>query len=257
MKPVSDHIKEALRVIEYGKEKGIPIRVLGATAIRIHCPKYAELHKSLGRELTDIDFAAYIKHSKEIVNLFEELGYTQKRYLSVMMGDALKFRRFFFDEGNNRLVDVFLDKLSMCHEINFKERLEVDYPTLPLAELFLTKMQIVKLTIKDVKDLIVLLMEHEIGDNDNDTININHIAKLLSKDWGFYYTVTLNIDKIKKYMDESTFNVMSASYKDHVKQKLDKMLKVIEEYPKTLKWRMRARIGTKKIWYQEVEEVVR
>jgi hypothetical protein len=256
-KPIPDQVKEAFRVIEYGKEKRVPIRVLGATAVRIHCPKYSNFHEALGRVLTDIDFASHVKYAKEVTEIFKELGYEQKLYLSAMMTETLRFRRIFFDKENNRVIDVFLDKLQMCHEIDFKERLEVDYPTLPLAELFLTKMQIVKLTMKDVKDLIVLLMEHKVGDDDKDIINVKHIARVLSEDWGFYYTVTLNINKLDKYIERSEFKILSPENIEDAKQKLHEILRVIEEYPKTLKWRMRSKIGTKKKWYQEVEEVVR
>ena len=43
--------------------------------------------------------------------------------------------------------------------------------TIPLAELFLTKAQIVQMNRKDVLDLLALLLDHEVGPGDAETIN--------------------------------------------------------------------------------------
>jgi len=79
----------------------------------------------------------------------------------------------------------------------FLKRLEIDYPTISLADLLLEKMQIVKLNEKDILDTIVMLREHDVGEGDKETINSDRVSGLLSDDWGFYYTVTTNLGKIK------------------------------------------------------------
>jgi len=253
--PLSDYVREAYRVVEYGKQKGVILRVMGAAALRIHCPKYSSLHQALGRELTDLDFAGYESQSDRVEKAFVDLGYEAKQYLSAMMERGLRYRKFFYDARNKRMADVFLDKLAMCHEIVFQERLEIDYPTLSLADLLLTKMQIVKLTEKDVKDSTILLLEHDVGSDDKDTINSDYISKLLSDDWGFYYTVIANLEKIGQRVD--MFPQISDVEKQRVKQNVDFLLIAINERPKSFRWKMRARIGTKKQWYNDVEEVVR
>ena len=162
-------------------------------------------------------------------------------------------RRIFYDRDRGIVVDVFFDKLEMCHDIDFKGRLEVDYPTIPLAEMLLEKLQIVQITEKDVKDVIILLREHEIGDHDDETINAKYIAKIFAKDWGFYYTATTNLKKIKQLL--GSFNALTDEDKRNVESKIDKLLDIIEKEPKSLGWKMRAKIGTKKIWYRKVEEI--
>jgi hypothetical protein len=253
--PLSDYEQEALRVVQYAKEKGVTLRVIGAAALRIHCPNHVALHKALGRELTDLDFVGYEKQSDDIDKVFEDIGYDTKQYLSAMLDRSLRYRKFFYDTRNKRVSDVFLDRLEMCHVIDFRGRLEIDYPTVSLTDYLLAKMQIVRLNEKDIKDTIVLLIEHEVGDNDRQTVNADYISRLLSEDWGFYYTFTTNLNKIKQRVDG--FDAIPPEEKQKFKQNADSLLKVIEKRPKSLKWRMRARVGTKQKWYNDVEEVVR
>jgi hypothetical protein len=141
----------------------------------------------------------------------------------------------------------------MCHDIDFKGRLELDHPTIPLAEMLLEKLQIVQINEKDVKDVIILLREHEIGDKDEETINAKYIAKLLADDWGFYYTVTTNLNKIKNLLDD--YNELVENDKKLVESRIDNLLNIVEQKPKSLGWKMRAKIGTKKQWYRVVEEI--
>jgi hypothetical protein len=141
----------------------------------------------------------------------------------------------------------------MCHTLDFRGRLEFDSPTITLADFLLEKMQIVELNEKDKIDTIVLLREHEIGDSDNETINARYISKLLSKDWGFYYTTTTNLVKIKEYAGVH----MSEEDRRDVVAKAGQLVERIDNEPKTTGWKMRARVGPKKKWYRDVEEVIR
>jgi hypothetical protein len=47
------------------------------------------------------------------------------------------------------------------HVVKFQNRLHVDSPTIPLAELALEKLQIVHLNEKDVKDMLMLFAAEE------------------------------------------------------------------------------------------------
>ncbi|MFX1561305.1 MAG: hypothetical protein ACFFBL_12015, partial [Promethearchaeota archaeon] len=145
----------------------------------------------------------------------------------------------------------FLDRLEMCHKIEYKKRLEIDSPTVPLAELLLQKMQIVKISEKDIIDTTMLLLAHDLGESDADTINAKHIADILSKEWGFYYTVTTNLKKVASLMRE--FDVLEEKDKDIVGNRIDKLLKILDDKPKSRSWKMRARVGTSKKWYKDVD----
>lgn len=224
--------------------------MLGALAFNIHCPKFGYMHQMLDRSFTDIDFASYRKLRSEIIKLFADLGYSE----DVMVTQLYGTRRLLFRENvNSRHCDVFLDKLEFCHEIPFEGRLEVDDPTVPLAELLLEKMQIVKLNQKDVIDSIMLLREHEVGDTDS-AINASRIAQLCSHDWGLWKTVTTNLRKVAEIA--SGIEKLSEDDRSDVRKKVNDLLARIDREPKTRAWKMRARIGEKRKWYRDVEEML-
>jgi len=242
-----DFLSQATKIVKEASNRRITLRMSGAIAIREHCPSYRDLHATLGRELSDIDLVGYRREESQIDKLFNELGYTKHLSVAMMIGG----RRVYIDPASGHAVDIFLDKLVMCHTVDFTGRLDVDYPTVPLAEIFLSKMQIVELTEKDVKDLIVLLREHEVGVTDRETVNARYVANILSDDWGFYYTVTTNLMKVKELLPK--YNALTEGDKTDVTSKIDKILRVVEGNPKSLKWKMRASVGTKKIWYKKVD----
>jgi len=246
--PQQDLVEEALRVVEEAKKQRVVLRVMGAIAVRLHCPNFAYLHRSMGREISDIDFMGYEKASSKIERFFEGLGYATRPLTYSFRQSG---RLIFVDNANVKRVDVFLDRLAMCHTIDFSTRLEVDYPTIPLAELLLEKMQIVKLNEKDVKDTIVLLLEHQIGQADTETVNIGHIARLMSNDWGFYHTVKTNLNKVKNLAQG--YDKLDEDSKRDVVGKIDQILTGIENEPKSFSWRMRAKVGPSKKWYREVD----
>jgi len=242
-------INKALELIAKADAKGLCLRVLGAIAFRLHCPRFGHI-LGKNRAITDMDLVAYSKQVNQIENLLLENGY-EKRPTSIAVVAAR--RRIFYDKQMGFSVDVFLDKLEMCHDIDFRGRLEVDYPTIPLAEMLLEKLQIIQINEKDVKDVIILLREHEVGEVDNETVNSRYIARLLSDDWGFYYTATMNLNKIKSLLNN--YGKLVEDDKKLVEDRIDRLIKTIEEEPKSLGWKMRAKIGKKKQWYRKVEEI--
>ena len=225
---------------------------MGAIAIRLHATRMLEQSQTLKRKITDIDFVGYSKQKDQIEELVTQSGYDS---LKAGLTPGLLLNRMIFTGKNDpKHIDIFLDQLQMCHTIDFKGRLDLDYPTISLAHLVLQKMQIVRINEKDIKDTLALLLEHEVGKGDKETVNADLIAKTLSDDWGFYYTVTTNLNKIRGFMD--TYNVAEAD-KTIIGKRLDTLIGAIENQPKSFGWKMRAKVGTKKKWYNEVEEVER
>jgi len=238
--------------VNAARAENILLRLLGALAFRTHCPKFAYMQEKLGRTFTDIDFASYAKQSSKISELFLALGYEEDFMVSRLFG---KNRLLFHDNNNKRHCDVFLDKLEFCHDVPFEDRLEADHPTVPLAELLLEKMQIIKLNEKDVIDTIMLLREHQIGDGDQETINATRIAGLCAGDWGLWKTVTTNLQRVEEF--SSTREQLTSEDKADVGSKIKNLQKRIEDEPKTTRWKLRARIGEKSKWYRDVEELSR
>jgi hypothetical protein len=231
------------------------MRLMGGFAIRLHCPKFDHLYDKLQRKpALDLDLVTYSKFRPQIKKLFIELGYAPMASMALMFSTGTT-RQIYTDEANNRSVDVFFDRLEMCHAIDFKNRLELDSPTITLSDLFLQKAQIVKINEKDIKDMMILLREHTVGDTEKETVNMNFIAKLLSDNWGFWYTAKTNLGKVQEFLRE--YKGLTETDRQDIKSKIEKLLKTIEDEPKSFKWKMRAKIGTSKRWYTEVEELVR
>jgi hypothetical protein len=247
-----DFLEEVHRILDAAKTENVLLRLLGALAFHIHCPKYSYMQELLGRTFTDIDFMSYRQESGRINQLFVDLGYQYDVRVRALFGSRLVF---YDSSGTNRHCDVFLDKLEFCHDIDFQDRLDVDYPTVPLVELLLEKMQIVKLNEKDVIDTMMLLREHPVGGSDNETINADRLAKLTSRDWGLWKTVTINLQNVKNAAQ--TNQKLSEEDRKDIDSKIAALMKRIDDEPKSRGWKMRAQIGEKRKWYRDVDELVR
>lgn len=241
---------ELQRILNASEKAGVTLRVIGSLAFQMHCPKYGFLQSALGRAYTDIDFAGYRKQAKEVKELMSGLGYLEEKEVFIVSeGD----RAIFNHPTNGLHVDVFFDKLDFSHTIMWTDRLEVDKPTIPLAELLLEKMQIFQINEKDIIDTIMLLLEHPLGDSDDEVINIARIAQLLSKDWGLWRTTTMNLKKVLQMTDH--YPQLSREQKEFVVAQVNKALARIEAEPKSTGWKLRARVGDRVKWYKDVDEV--
>jgi hypothetical protein len=251
---LDDFMDEALRIEKAAAEIGVPLRIIGCLAFRLKSPEFAELHRKMGREVTDIDYVSYYKHQQKVINLFrDDLGY---HWVPPSFARASTLRDLFIDKERGRKVDVFYDHLEFCHKIDFKKkkRLEVDKPTIPLAELFLEKTQIVEINAKDLKDLVITFLAHDVSEEDDDSmVNGPYIAEMLSDDWGFYYTVTTNIGKFLDFLPK--VEEITQEQRDIIRERVMKLSKMIEEKPKSRGWKRRAKVGTKKRWYKIVHSM--
>ncbi len=242
--------RSALDIVEAAKKDNVQLRLLGATAIYYHCPNSASIVDAMNRPLTDLDFVAPSKHNHRIEDLFARLKFEPNKHVNTLYG---AHRQIYYDPNNKRQVDIFFDKLSFNHVLELSKRLDVDPFTISLSDLLLEKLQIVKMSEKDAKDVIVLLREHGVKDGAAEDVDTKYISRLLSGDWGFYYTVSLNIKKIRDYLKGVPF--MSPEDKTVVEGRLDELMNRIEAEPKSFGWKMRARVGTKTLWYTEAEDV--
>ena len=241
---------EVQRIIAASDRRGLTLRLLGSLAFHAHCPRFGYLQAELGRVYTDIDLAGYVRQAREVSQLFADLGYREDREVFVVTEGG---RSIFAHPANGLHVDVFYEKLDFCHVIPWQDRLELDSPTLPLAELLLEKMQIVKLNEKDVIDTIMLLLEHPLGGSDQESINTDRVARLCSADWGLWRTATMNLDKLKRLAQNYT--QLSEAHKAQIVTQVEALAARIEAEPKTLAWRLRSRVGDRVKWYKDVDEV--
>jgi hypothetical protein len=245
-----DFLDYARKIVEEGQQRGVLLRLLGAVAFYLHCPKYGSFQQQANRHFTDLDFAAYFKHNDAIRTIFAALRFQEDREVAVVYAR----QRLVFDHLDLPLhVDIFFDKLDFCHPIPWAGRLEKDSLTIPLAELLLEKMQIIQLNEKDVIDTLMLLREHPLGSDDNEVINSSRIASLCSKDWGMWRTITMNLSKVAglaenySWLDKESCSV--------IRQRVTDLLGTINDAPKTPVWKVRSTVGDRVKWYKEVHEI--
>jgi len=159
----------------------------------------------------------------------------------------------FFDLPNERRVDIFLDYFDMCHKIDLKDRLALEPLTLTMADLLATKLQIFKTNEKDFKDIIAMLLDHEVVDLEKpDTINGKRLAELSANDWGIYKTFTVVLDKTTAMLDKFD---LTTKDKEVVKERIAVLSRLINDEPKSMNWKMRARVGEKVHWYKLPEDM--
>ena len=266
-----EFVNEAISIVEEAREENVTLRILGALAVHIHCkdnPRCVELHKSLERlgegkpMFTDLDLIGYKAQRKHIKKFFEDkLRFIPDRRLNTLFGSR---RNIFYHPERGYAVDIFFSKLEFSHTVYFGEkpgkgRLELDFPTITPADIVLEKVQIHQINMKDIVDLIVLLLCHELSPTEEkDKINYKYIAETLSDDWGFWYDAVNNLKKVKsftaKFSEQRKLRMEEAQT---VIGRVDDLLKAIDEEPKTKGWVKRSKTGTKKPWYRPVDEVVR
>ena len=246
-----EFVDEALTLVREAEEAGICLRILGSIAYRLQCPKNLHLFDDMARVLTDVDFAAMKSHNRKIRDFMAARGYQPDEGVFVASEGA---RHIYLHPHTGLNVDVFADELYFCHRIPFKGRLLLDSPTISTTDLLLEKMQIVEINLKDFKDTLVLLLEHSPGDGSggNKHIDVDYITGIMSADWGFYHTFTTNLKEVPNFIAE--FPAIGTGEAHVIRSRVGELLQAVEDAPKSMKWKMRAKIGTRMKWYQEVTE---
>jgi len=266
----NDFVNLAIDVVNKAKENGVVLRILGALAVYIHTEDesirslfYTLERLGEGKPLfTDLDLVAYSKQQPLVKKFFEN---TLKFKPNLYVNTLFAYKRNIFDHPEGLFaVDVFYDRLEFSHNVEFgnapnRGRLELDFPTITLADIVLEKLQIHKINKKDIVDLIILFLQHELSlKQDANVIDASYIASVLSNDWGFYYDATVNLGKVKDFA--KAFKEEGKLKEDQEKivfEKIDKLIEVIENTPKTRNFLNRAKKGTSIPWYRDVEEVDR
>src|SRR5436853_530511 len=174
--PLADIVAEAERVLDAAEAQGVPLRLIGGVAVKLHTPA---MSPALARTYGDIDTATVKGQNRPVTDLMTGLGYEPARQFNALHGAT---RMLFHDRPNDRKLDVFVDGFDLNHSIPITARIDVEKRTIPLAELLLTKLQVVEFTDKDMRDTVALLVGHEVGDHDGETINAAVSAALTADD---------------------------------------------------------------------------
>lgn len=243
-----DREAEVKRIIDAASDRGVQLRVIGGLAIKLHSP--SAQHRSLSRTYGDIDLVGYKKQRQDISSTLEDLDYVPNIRFNSLHG----FRRMLFVHPDEIYdIDVFLDVFPMCHELNFLGRLELDTYTIPLPDLVLSKLQVIQLNEKDVRDTLTVIYDHEVRESkDREVLDIGYITQICGNDWGWYKTITTNLDEVLRLSDEY---LESDEMKKITQERLHQMRDAIESTPKSTKWKLRAKIGERVRWYELPEDM--
>jgi hypothetical protein len=243
----SDMMEEAARVAEAADREGLALRLLGGVAIKLRAKD--GLHPAFEREYADLDWIVPKGTSRDTQRFFEAMGYSPHVRFNAIHG---RERLLFFDEQHDRQVDVLIGAFRMSHEIPFGERLTLEPVTVPLAELLLTKLQIIELNEKDVRDALALLHDHPVEGEDGDAINGAHIARMCASDWGLWRTFTANLESLGNHLER--YDLPEDSER-RIGDRIAELQERIEGEPKSFGWKMRSKVGDRKRWYNLPEEV--
>ena len=110
----------------------------------------------------------------------------------------------------------------MCHSIPITDRIELHPSAVPLAELLLTKMQIVELNAKDQADILTILYHHDVAETDGggDVVNGARVAQLCAGDWGLWRTTLLNVERTRDALAGSS---LTAEQQAVVSERLERL----------------------------------
>ena len=239
-------VDEGRRLLDVARRDGTPLVLLGGVAVRLRA---ADVPAALDREYRDLDVAVPKGLGGNASKLLRHSGYEPEASFNAMNG---KERLLFHDLEHRRQVDVFVGSFRMCHVIPLTERLASDESTVPLAELLLTKLQIVELNEKDVRDTLLLFHGHDIAEHDGNAVNGRRIAELCASDWGLWRTITSNLARCRDLLAGYPLPLEDA---ERISDRLGAALECIEAAPKSRSWKLRAKIGERKRWYELPEEV--
>ncbi|ABU56268.1 conserved hypothetical protein [Roseiflexus castenholzii DSM 13941] len=241
--PVDTLYDDARRLIAAADGAGLSLRLLGGIAIYHLCP--TARHPDFERSYKDIDMVGLARERATLQRLFIDHGYEPDREFNLLHGMQ---RLIFRHTADERHIDVFLDRFQMCHTFDLRDRLHLHPATLTPADLLLTKLQVVEATENDLRDLFALLSDLPLGAEPG-AIDVAYIAQLAARDWGLYRTLALSLDRLDRW---TVGRPVYGAYR--VSSQIAVLRETIEAQPKTMAWKMRARIGDRVRWYDIPDE---
>ncbi len=243
----TDLLNQAKALIDLATERDIALRLVGGLAIRLLTPDLPPR----ARTGQDLDFASASSTRRALSEMLLQQGYEPDKNFNALYGN----KQLYFAHGATGLaIDVLIDKLHMSHTLEFADRLTRFPYTLDPIDLLLSKLQIFELNEKDADDCLRLLVTFPLADSDGaDAMDLRVFRSLMGEDWGWWRTATLNLGRIRALLDGGERPAIEGGKLDPRSQ-LAALSETAESAPKSRRWKMRARIGERKRWYDLPEE---
>lgn len=247
---------EARRLVDAARADGVTLRLLGGLGVREHCrtPAFCE------RDYSDLDLVAAAGQVRLVGAFMEGAGFAERVDVRIAtQNEQLQFTRACIHGGREQPpahaddhVDIFLGTLRMDHDIALGERLSIETYTVSVSDLLLTKLQVFKLNEKDLRDIVSLLKDLGVANDDRQgVINVAYIAGLCADDWGLFYDVATNLQRAG---DRLPVFGLNAAEVEHARRGIASLIGAIDAAPKSFRWRLRAKVGTRVSWHREVED---
>lgn len=239
MSDPDDLREEAVRLIADAAGSSVVLRALGSIGVALHCGPAAAMLQASGRGPKDIDLVTRKQDRRGLQAFFEREGYEVDRDMLV----AMEGHQYLFRHPDRGIaIDVWVDQLDFCHKVDLRGRFGSG-PSLTVEDLLLSKLQIVELTHNDHTDIAAILTVHDLGHDDDDpeVIDLGYVAELLADDWGFWKTATSNLEAFALGAPREAADAAR------------RLREAIEAAPKTMKWKMRSRVGERMQWWQDVD----
>jgi hypothetical protein len=237
----------ALHLIRSGGTMGCTLRLFGGMGFYYHRHNTV-LPPSLNRTPGDIDFACYSDERGRVEELLWKEGFCPDRGFNAVQAPL----RAKYHDGHIR-IDVIFDEFVMCHRIDLRPRLKLAPVTLPLGELIMTKLQIVRWTEKDMQDVLTLLVGHPVVANGADhaeEIDSSRLAELVGRNWGLYHTTLRSLEYIRSAFPHF---IADDGERRLIALRLADIEHAVRLCPKSLGWRLRAVVGERLPWYEAPE----
>lgn len=246
---VSDPVSQATGVIDTATKDGVALRLLGGLAVQLLTPDF----RPRARDDQDMDFASDSASKTSLIGLFEELGYAGDPRFNLLHGDR---QMYFRTPDGSRAVDVIMNELTMCHTLDFRHRLERMPYTLDVADLLLSKLQVVEQNEKDVHDIVYLLAAFEVASGDTPgSIGLDRVAEVIGNDWGWWRTVTKSLDRVIDLVGASLAGLVPDNASYNPLTQATTLRSFADSCRKSMRWKVRARVGERVRWYELPEEV--
>jgi hypothetical protein len=245
--PEDDPLPEAVALVDGAARAGLKVRLLGGLGVRVLCPDFPPRL----RPGQDMDLACASKGRREVAAYLETSGCVPDKAFNALNGD----RQMYFTAPSGRPIDIMVDRLVMCHTLDFRPSFGNSSLTLDAADLLLSKLQIFELNAKDARDITHLLSGVPVGGNvEGPVIDTGRFGAVLAADWGWWRTTTGNLEKLPVLLAESPEMVPPQPRFDALEQAA-RLLEAAKSAPKSMKWKLRANVGDRVRWYELPEEV--
>lgn len=236
-------LERGLEILTLAREAGTPLYALGGLAVYLECPDLRDEMNELRPPLADVDLFSTRSHLGSLVELFvERLGYSENEQWRMLFG----YQRRIFYSPDEMTVEVFLDQLRFCQDLDPRPRLPSDSLSLEATDLFLSRIQRIPLTAKDVIDLKVLLAAHG-PTSGSHRIDTERVIRLASRSWRWWRTLSENLPRLREPTPGGTAALDTAA------EAAAGLEDAIANAPKSLGWRLRALWGDRIAWFREVE----